>query len=174
MLKHLFVGAVLMSSVAMAGNGYHEGTAASPTLPPSGRPMMQGPGYGPAPTSQADDRIDAMRAARLLNDFEAAAMRRDRREMASVDARFQGFLDQELAEARAELYQSRGRHGRGHGWGRSFDARRDVQQLEALQRELAGLFGRVDRRAVNQKRTLYTQASALAQAERFENGRRRG
>jgi hypothetical protein len=171
MLKHLLVGAVLTSSVALAGNGHPAGSAGSPTLPPAGRAMMP----GPASSSTADDRIDAMRAAQLLRDFESAAARRDRREMARVDARLQGFVDQELAEARRELATSqRGRPGRGNGRNKSLDARRDVHQLEALQRQFAGLFGRVDRQAVSQKRTLYQQARTLARVELSENGLRRG
>jgi hypothetical protein len=175
MLKHLFVGAVLVSSAAFAGSGYHSEQAGAPTLPPAGRAMMPGPMPGPASSARGDDRFDAMRAAQLLNAFESAAARRDRREMNAVDARFQRFIDQELTEARCELGQSRpGRHGRGKGWGKSADARRDVAQLENLQREFAHLFGRVDRRAVSQKRSLYQQAQTLARGEIFENGHRRG
>jgi hypothetical protein len=155
MLKHLLVGAVFSSSVALAGTGYQ-----SPP-PPPGMAMHQ----GPQGNSKADDRIDAMRASRLLSEFEAAAAGHDRRAMASVDARFQEFVNQEIAEVRMERGRNRWRGG---------ETQRTVNQLEDLQRQVARLAGRVDRRSVNQKRTLYTQANSLAQAELRDFGHRRG
>jgi hypothetical protein len=119
------------------------------------------------PGSRADDRLDALRARQLSNEFEAAAARRDRRAMATVDARFQAFVSQELAEARRDL----ARAPRGH---QAFEERGAVNRLESLQRQLVRLAGRVDRQSVNQKRELYAQARTLAQRALGETGRRRG
>lgn len=175
MLKHLFVGAVLVSSVALAGPGSYSAAPLSPA-PPPGSAVRHGPAPGMGPSSRVDDRLDARRASQLLEQFEMAAAQRDRRAMRRVDAQFQAFVDQELAEARREL--ARGQRGFSHGRsGRrasAFDARRDVYELENLQRQLDRVAGRVDRRSVYEKRTLYAQARTLAERELAENGHRRG
>lgn len=51
------------------------------------------------------------------------------------------------------------------------DDRRDLRRIEAIESEFGALRGRLDRRALDRKRTLLAEAVALARAERREDRR---
>lgn len=170
MLKHLLVGAVGLSSLALADSRRHEAVP----VPPPPRPAVVMPAVVvPPPPVMAvapmrddrrenrDDRFDVRTADALLRQFDFAVASRDERALRSMDARFADFIRQELAELRVE--------GR-----RRFDRedRRTVEQLVGLQRQLERLRGRVDRFALNQKRSLFSQAAAIAERDlRDDRGR---
>lgn len=169
MLKHTLIGAALFSSLALAAPAPAPHQARPVAMPPP--PVSHQ--VSPDSWGRGDTRSDATRASRLLSEFEAAAARRDGRAMRAVDGRFAALIDQELAEARAQL----GR--RGPQYGRvdpaAVRAQRTVEQLLSLERQLGRLQGRIDRGAVAQKRSLYTQAVVIAERDVGFDGRgRRG
>jgi hypothetical protein len=100
-----------------------------------------------------DDRFDGLRGNQLLRDFDAAAARRDFRALSALDNRFNDLLRDELGEA-----------GRGRG------ERVKRNQLSAIASQLEWLQGRMDRRALNARRTLYAELVELAQQR--DHGRR--
>ncbi|MBL8941332.1 MAG: hypothetical protein JNM69_42695 [Archangium sp.] len=169
MLKHLLVGAVGLSSLALADGRRHEAVPV-PTAP---MPAVVMPAAPPPPVTvvapmreeRRDDRFDVRTANRLLREFDFAVASRDERALRRLDARFAEFISQELAELRVG---GRGRFDRSD--------RRTVEQLLSLQRQLDRLQGRVDRFALNQKRSVFSQAAAIAERDlrddRFEHARR--
>lgn len=97
-----------------------------------------------------------------------------------------------MREARIELERSRGevrrevradetRRDPGEAWRDRQDLRddrrdrrddrRDLRRIEAIESEFGALRGRLDRRALDRKRTLLAEAVALARAERREDRR---
>jgi len=158
LLKHTFVGAVIVSSLSFAAPAFHPATP--PVVAP---PTAAGHRESPDRWQRGDDGFDA---GRLLGEFERAAARRDVVRMQAVDARFSAFIDQELVDARVALGHG-GFNRPGTGW-----ARRTVEELTSLERRLGRLEGRVDRGAVAQKRALYNEVMAIAQ--RSPGGARRG
>lgn len=163
MLKHLLVGAVGLSSLALADSRRHE---AMPVAPPP-MPAVVMPAVVPPPPVTAvapqrddrrDDRFDVRAANQLLREFDFAVAARDERALRRLDARFADFISQELAELRVS---GRGRFGR--------DDRRTAEQLVMLQRQLDRLQGRVDRFALNQKRNLFNEAAAIAERDLRDN-----
>lgn len=174
MLKHLLVGAVGLSSLALADSRRHQ---AVPVPPPPAPVVMTAVVPPPPVTSpfvredrreRLDDRFDVRTANVLLREFDIAVATRDERALRFIDARMAEFIGQELAEARLER---RGRFDR--------EERRTIEQLVGLRRQLDRLQGRVDRFALAQKRSVYSQAAEIAErdlrddrSDRF-HGRRR-
>ena len=167
MLKHLLVGAVGLSSLALADSRRHEAVP----VPPPPRPAVVMPAVVvPPPPVMAvapmrddrrqnrDDRFDVRTANMLLREFDFAVASRDERSLRRIDARFADFISQELAELRV------GRRGRFDR-----DDRRTVEQLVSLQRHLDRLQGRVDRFALIQKRNLFSQAASIAEQDLRDN-----
>lgn len=173
MLKHLLVGAVGLSSLALADSRGHEAVP----VPPPPMPAVVMPAVVPPPPALAvtsarddrrerrDDRFDVRVANTLLREFDFAVASRDERALRRLDARFADFITQELAELRI-----------GHRGRVDHADRRTFEQLLGLQRQLDRLQGRVDRFALNQKRSVFSQAAAIAERDlrdgRFE-GRHR-
>lgn len=170
MLKHLLVGAVGLSSLALADSRRHE---AVPVPPPPVTAVVMPAVLPPPPVMNVppmrddrredrrenrDDRFDVRTANVLLREFDFAVASRDERSLRRIDARFADFISQELAELRVG---GRGRFGR--------DDRRTVEQLVSLQRHLDRLQGRVDRFALIQKRNLFSQAAAIAEQDLRDN-----
>lgn len=149
MLKHLLVGTLTLSSLALAYPPVH---GAVPVAPP---PPRQGPVVAPPPPQGAirfddrrfDDRRfdDRRRASELLRAFDDAAARRDVRAIRHVDRQFDLFLQQELREAR------RTRGGRGV-----------LHRLNRIESELQRLQGRLNPRSINARRDLYVELVRLA------------
>ncbi len=159
MLKHLFVGAVGLSSLAF-GNPYRHQAVPVPMpapvmpVPAVQQPPPPPPAFGPRvedSRENRDDRFDVRRANMLLREFDLAVARRDFRALRRVDARFEDFLDQELAEARFSR------------------DRRIAQNVMAVQRQLSRLTGRLDPHALNQKRNLYSRAVVIAEQDLRDN-----
>lgn len=141
MLKHLLVGTLTVSSLALAYPPVH---GAMPVAPPP--PPRQGPIAAPPPPIGAiryDD--DTRRGHELLRAFDEAAARRDVRAIGHVDRQFRFFLEQEQREARMT------RVGRGV-----------MKRLNRLESELARVQGRMNPRAVNARRGLYVELVQLA------------
>lgn len=160
MLKHLFVGAVGLSSLAFANPYRHPAVPVQQPAPvviavPAVRPPPPPPpAFGPRvedSREDRDDRFDVRRANVLLREFDLAVARRDFRALRNVDARFENFLDQELAEARFSR------------------DRRIAQNVMTVQRQLSRLTGRLDPHALNQKRSLYSRAVAIAEQDLRDN-----
>lgn len=160
MLKHLLVGAVGLSSLALADSRRHEARpVAPPPMPAVVMPAVVPPpppvtAVAPLRDDRRDDRFDVRTANQLLREFDFAVATRDERALRRLDARFADFISQELAELRVS---GRGRSGR--------DDRRTAEQLVMLQRQLDRLQGRVDRFALNQKRNLFNEAAAIAERD---------
>lgn len=159
MLKHLLVGAVAVSSLAFADSRYHQAVPVAPPPPPANvLPAVIVPEARGGDRMTRDDRVDVRTAQVLMREFETAVAYRDERAMRRIDARFAVLLDGELAEARSE---GRGRFDR--------DDRRSVELLMNLRRQLERVQGRVDRFAVNQKRSVYAQVTAIAERDLRDN-----
>lgn len=167
MLKHLLVGAVGLSSLALADSRRHEAVP----VPPPPRPAVVMPAVVvPPPPVMAvapmhddrrenrDDRFDVRAANALLRQFDFAVASRDERALRHIDARFADLISQELAELRGG---GRGRFDR--------EDRRTAEQLVSLQRQLERLQGRVGRFALNQKRNLFAQVAAIAEQDLRDN-----
>ncbi len=159
MLKHLFVGAVGLSSLAFANPYRHPAVpvhqpapviAVPAVRPPPPPPQAFGPRMQDAQENR-DDRFDVRRANMLMREFDMAMARRDVRELRNIEARFENFLDQELAEARFSR------------------DRRIAQNVMNVQRQLSRLTGRIDPHALNQKRGLYSRAVAIAEQDLRDN-----
>lgn len=159
MLKHLFVGVVGLSSLAFANPYRHPAVPAQMPAPVMAVPAVQQPlppppAFGPpvrGDLENRDDRFDVRRANMLLREFDLAVARRDVRALRNVEARFENFLDQELAEARFSR------------------DRRIAQSVMTVQRQLSRLTGRIDPHALNQKRSLYSRAVAIAEQDLRDN-----
>lgn len=157
MLKHLFVGAVGLSSLAFANPYRHQAVPVQQPVPVMAVPAVQQvppPAFGPRvedSREDRDDRFDVRRANMLLREFDLAIARRDVRALRRVEARFENFLDQELAEARFSR------------------DRRIAQNVMTVQRQLSRLTGRIDPHALNQKRSLYSRAVAIAEQDLRDN-----
>lgn len=171
MLKHLLVGAVGLSSLALADSRRHE---AEP-VPPPPRPGVVMPAVVPPPPMMAvasmrdgrretrDDRLDVRTANVLLREFDFAVASRDERALRRIDARFADFISEELAELRV------GRRGRVDR-----EERRTFEQLVGLQQQLDRLQGRVGRFALNQKRIVFSQVAAIAERDLRDRERHQG
>lgn len=159
MLKHLFVGVVGLSSLALSNPYRHPAVPVQMTPPVMAVPAVQQPlppppAFGPPvreDLENRDDRFDVRRANMLLREFDLAVARRDVRGLRRVEARFENFLDQELAEARFSR------------------DRRIAQNVMNVQRQLSRLTGRIDPHALNQKRSLYSRAVAIAEQDLRDN-----
>lgn len=73
---------------------------------------------------QADDRLDAMRAAKLLSDYDAAAAANDAVRLGALDVAFNRHLTREIAESKVESAQARQ------------EVREDKRELGSDKREL--------------------------------------
>ncbi|MDP3236092.1 MAG: hypothetical protein Q8N26_25110 [Myxococcales bacterium] len=161
MLKHLFVGAVGLSSLAFANPYRHPAVPVHQPAPVIAVPAVRPPPPPPPPPAfglrrqdaqeNRDDRFDVRRAHMLMREFELAVARRDVRALRNVEARFENFLDQELAEARFSR------------------DRRIAQNVMNVQRQLSRLTGRIDPHALTQKRGLYSRAVAIAEQDLRDN-----
>jgi len=179
LLKHTLIGAALFSSLAFAAPtpapAPHQARPVAMPPPPAVTYHQAAPdswGRGDSRSdSMRDSARDSMRASRLLGEFETAAARRDGRAMRAVDGRFAALIDQELFEARAQLDRPGPKYGRVDP--AVARAQRTVEQLLSLERQLGRLQGRIDRGAVAQKRSLYTQAVAIAERDVRFDGRGR-
>lgn len=148
MLKHLLIGTLAFSSLALA---------VPRRLPPPPPPPSHAavPIVAPAPQfnrgqgAQREERLEARRAEQLLRDFDAAVARRDRRAVDFIDRQFSGVLDQELREARRDHRGSRGQ----------------VARLSAIASDLNRLQGHMDRRSLTARRGLYAEVARIAAQE---------
>lgn len=173
MLKHLLVGAVGLSSLALADGRTHQAgpvamppppvaTVATYPLPPPPPVMVNAPPPVVLPAVRDDDRredrndrLDVFAARALLREYDVAVASNDFRALRRLDFRLAAFLNDELAEAR---FQERGRQ-----------SRREAERVMELQRQLSRLQGRVDRFALMQKRSVFTQAIDLAERDLRNN-----
>lgn len=73
----------------------------------------------------ADDRLDAVRAAQLLADYDAAASRNDVARLGQLDGAFDRYLAKEIAESRVESAQDRQ------------EVREDRREVRSDRREIA-------------------------------------
>lgn len=131
----------------------------------------------------ADDRRDAAWMEQLLARFDAARAGRARGALAAVENEALRTLDRERQEARAELARSHAevrRDARDPGADRRDlrddrrdrrDDRRDLARVEAIRSEFWSLRGRMDRRALDRKRSLLVEMVRLARAELREDHR---
>lgn len=171
MLKHLLVGAVGLSSLALADNRYHP---AAPAMPPAPAPVVAVAAFplppppvvtAPAPMvmpavrndergERRDDRLDVLAARSLLREFDLAVSFNDYRALRRLDRQLSAFLNDEVTEAYRECG---GRVDR--------DDRHLVERVNRLQGQLWRLSGRLDRFALDQKRSIFVQAIDLAERD---------
>jgi hypothetical protein len=116
---------------------------------------------------------------RIIYDYDAARTSRDRAALARVEDEATGALAREVQDARVELAKSRGEVRRDAYEGRDRrddrrdlrDDRRDLRRVIAIDEEFQSLRGRMDRRALDRKRSLLVQLRRMAKAEIREDRR---
>jgi len=145
MLKHLLVGSLALSTIALAG------------------PRAPLPSHGvPPPPPKVERHVDNddARALQLLRAYDAASARRDVRAMQALSRQFGALLATELREARQDArFNPR--------------ARATLQQLARIQKKLERLPER-GRGTMQERRNLYAELVKVAQRDDFGGfGRRR-
>lgn len=125
------------------------------------------PRPAPAPPAVRDDRQDVRELDRLASRYEEAAHRKDRRELARLEARLLAAIDEELAEARRAVRDPRfDRDGYGRQDRRRAElARAELSRLISLRAEFVGLQGRFGYRATERKQLVVGEVARLAKAD---------
>ena len=116
----------------------------------------------------ADDRLDAVRAAQLLRDYDAAAIANDAARLAGLEQAINAHLARELAESKVESAQAR-QEVREDKRELAGD-RRELRQDVALGRRPGGF----DPPSVSQKRQLIAEVvgQAVGELQRDKSERR--
>ena len=140
--------------------------------------------HGPAPRvekqhevrqdrrEQRDDRRDTKQMESLLSQYDDARRHNANHALLQVESELRAYLKSELSESRTELASARvdartdkDRRDRKDS---ARDARNEAESLRQtrdIARELDGLYGRLDPRSIQRKRTLMADLLRLAQAE---------
>jgi hypothetical protein len=139
---------------------------------------------------QRDDRWDLKQLENLIARFDAASSRRHQTALRQVDSDLRAYVALEMQETRYELSDAQSEARRDHhevhdarGRGQYQDARRDqrddvrdvrteaafLKRTRVIQRELDGLYGRMDRNSLHNKRALMVELLQLARAEQAQN-----
>lgn len=145
MLKHLLVGSLALSSIALAG-------------PPA--PLPSHGARPPPPTVERRVDRDDARALQLLRTYDAAVTRRDLRAMAEVSRQLDALLAKEIREAK-------------HVARVDPRARQTLKALTRIEQKLERLPAR-GRGTVLERRNLYAELVKVAQRDAFNGfgGRR--
>lgn len=119
-----------------------------------------------------DDRRDTKQIESLLSRYDAARARNNRGALQQVESELRAYVKSELSESRTELasarVDARTDHDRRDRRDSAQDARSEadsLRQTRDIARELDGLYGRMDPRSVQRKRTLMADLVRLAQSE---------
>lgn len=138
MLKHLLVGSLALSTIALAG-------------PPAPRPSHGAPPPPPRVERRVDN--DDARAMQLLRAYDAASARRDVRALMGLGKQFDALLAREIREARQDArFNPR--------------ARETLQRLARIQKKLDRLPER-GRGTMRERRNLYAELVKVAQRDEF-------
>ncbi|MDC0714829.1 hypothetical protein POL68_40650 [Stigmatella sp. ncwal1] len=142
---------------------------------------------------QRDDRRDLKQLENLIARFDAAWSRRHHDALRQVDADLRAYVAADLAENRYELSDAQAEVRRdthevrdaryAHDRREFQDAQRDrrddkrdvrveaeaLRRTRGIQRELEGLYGRVDRNSLERKRSLMMELLQMARTEQEHN-----
>ena len=173
MVRHLMMAALLVGSVASAQSLRNRVEKANDRK-----------GLRQDQRQLTDDRLDAVRAAKLLADYDAAASVYDAVRLGALDVAFNRHLAREIVESKVESAQAKqelrqdNRELRGDrrrlegGAGDRLDRADDRvdavkervsrERLLGIQAQLGGLSMRFDPPSISQKRALYSEVLGVA------------